>query len=92
MNIFLTKLAMLILFLLAVTCGWAAVTMTFSVSLWNIILGILAAFFLFRALEFADKVNKFGPYAEDPQANKEKRDDESLSSANPEREDNQEEN
>ena len=65
MNSFFTKLAMLVMFILAVTCGWAAVTMVFPASLFNIILGILAAFFLLRAFELADRVNKLGPYAED---------------------------
>lgn len=64
MNSFFTKLAMLVLFLLAVTCAWAAVTMVFQVSLFNLLLGILAAFFLLRAMELADKINKFGPYSE----------------------------
>lgn len=55
---------MLAMFLLAVTCVWAAVTMVFSASLWNIILGVVGAWFLLRAFELADKVNKLGPYAE----------------------------
>jgi hypothetical protein len=65
MNTFLTKLAMLALFLLAVTCGWAALTLVFPISLINILLGILAAFFCLRAFELADKINKLGPYAEE---------------------------
>lgn len=65
MNTFLTKLAMLVLFLLAVTCGWSALVMVFPASLYNILLGILAAFFLLRAFELADKVNKLGPYSEE---------------------------
>jgi hypothetical protein len=64
MNTFLTKIAMLGLFLLAVTCAWAALVMVFPVSLVNILLGILAAFFLLRAFELADKINKLGPYSE----------------------------
>ena len=64
MNSFITKIVMLVMFLLAVSFGWAAVTMVFSASLFNILLGILAAFFLLRAFELADKVNKLGPYAE----------------------------
>jgi hypothetical protein len=85
MESFFTKLAMLVLFLLAVTFGWAALTMVFKVSLVNIILGILATFFLLRALEIADKINKLGPYAEDeddapdneePRSGKEKSGDE----------------
>lgn len=68
MNSFITKTAMLVLFLLAVTCAWAAVTMVFQASLFNILLGILAAFFLLRAFELADKVNKLGPYAEEDEA------------------------
>ena len=59
---------MLVLFLLAVTCAWAAFVMVFQVSLFNILLGILAAFFLLRAFELADKINKLGPYAEKDEA------------------------
>ena len=69
MNSFITKIVMLVMFLLAVTCGWAAVTMVFSASLFNILLGILSAFFLLRAFELADKVNKLGPYAEQSKDN-----------------------
>ena len=72
MNTFLTRLAMLVLFLLAVTCGWAALMIVFPVSLFNILLGILAVFFCLRALELTDKINKLGPYSEeedDPQEN-----------------------
>ena len=68
MNSFFTKTAMLVMFLLAVTCAWAAFVMVFQVSLFNILLGILAAFFLLRAFELADKVNKLGPYAEKDEA------------------------
>lgn len=68
MNSFVTKTAMLVLFLLAVTCAWAAFVMVFQVSLFNILLGILAAFFLLRAFELADKINKLGPYAEKDEA------------------------
>lgn len=56
---------MLVMFLLAVTFGWAALVMVFPISLWNILLGIVAAFFLLRAFELADKINKLGPYAEE---------------------------
>ena len=55
---------MLVMFLLAVTCAWAAVSMVFQVSLINVLLGILAAFFLLRGVELADKINHLGPYAE----------------------------
>ena len=68
-NSIITKLAMLVMFLLAVTAGWAAITMVFPITLYNILLGILAAFFLLRAFELADKVNKLGPYAEEGRAN-----------------------
>ena len=68
MNTFLTKIAMLVMFLLAVTCGWAALVMVFPVSLYNILLGILAAFFLLRAFELADKINKLGPYSEEDES------------------------
>ena len=64
MNTFLSKLAMLVMFLLAVTFAWAALTMVFDVSLINILLGILAAFFLLRGVELADKINHLGPYSE----------------------------
>ena len=63
MNTFLARLAMLVLFLLAVTCGWAALMIVFPVTLFNILLGILAAFFCLSAFELVDKINKLGPYA-----------------------------
>lgn len=69
MNSFISKIVMLVMFLLAVSFGWAALTMVFSASLFNILLGILSAFFLLRAFELADKVNKLGPYAEQPEEN-----------------------
>jgi uncharacterized membrane protein len=69
MNTILTKLAMLVFFLLAVTCAWAALTVAFKVSLINILLGVVAAFFLLRAFELADKINKLGPYAEQSEQN-----------------------
>jgi hypothetical protein len=72
MNGFLTKIAMLVMFLLAVSCGWAAWTMVFPASLFNILLGILSAFFLLRGFELADKVNKLGPYAEEEPEHKPK--------------------
>ena len=62
MNTFFYKLAMLVMFILAVASGWFAVYMAFDLPLWNILLGILAVFFLFRALELVDRVNKLGPY------------------------------
>lgn len=65
MNGFLSKIAMLVMFLLAVSCIWAAITMVFHVGLFNILLAILGAFFLLRGFELADKVNKLGPYSED---------------------------
>ena len=65
MNTFLTRLAMLVLFLLAVTCGWAALVIVFPVSLFNILLGILAVFFCLSASELADKINKLGPYSDE---------------------------
>ena len=58
MNTFLTKLAMLGLFLLAVTCGWAALVMVFPISLVNILLGILAAFFLLGTITIPGVKNK----------------------------------
>lgn len=75
MNTILTKLAMLVFFLLAVTCAWAALTVVFKVSLINILLGVVAAFFLLRAFELADKINKLGPYAEQSELNNKVRPD-----------------
>ena len=63
MNKILLRLAMLIMFVLAIASGWAAFSMTFAASLWNIILGVLAIFFLFRGLELVDKINNLGPHA-----------------------------
>lgn len=65
MKSFFIKLAMLVFFILATVFIWAALFMVFPVSLINIILGIVGAFFLLRAFEFADKVNKLGPYSEE---------------------------
>ena len=59
---FMTKILMLIMFILAATFGWAAVTMQFEASLFNIILGIVSMFFFLRGFELADKVNGLGPY------------------------------
>ena len=69
MNTFFYKLAMLVMFILAVVCGWSALYMVFDITLWNILLGILAAFFLFRALELTDRINKLGPYSEKEEHN-----------------------
>ena len=63
MNTFFLKLAMLLMFLLAVTCIWAALFMVFPVTLINILLGILGAFFLLRGFELADRINNLGPYS-----------------------------
>jgi hypothetical protein len=63
MKIILAKILMLLMFLLAVTCGWAGLTLSFPASLFNILLGILCLFFLFRGLELVDKINKLGPYS-----------------------------
>ena len=65
MNRFLLKLAMLLMFILAVLAGWGALSMTFSAGVWNLVLGIVAIFFFFRALELVDKVNKLGAYSEE---------------------------
>ena len=65
-NSIITKLAMLGLFILAATFIWAAVYLSLSYTIWNIIIGLVGVFFLFRGLELADKVNKFGEYAEKP--------------------------
>lgn len=59
----LAKILMLLMFLLAVTCGWAGLTLSFPALLFNILLGVLCLFFLFRGLELVDKINKLGPYS-----------------------------
>ena len=64
MNTFFSKLAMLVFFLGAASCIWAALFTAFPIPLINILLGILGIFLLLRALELADKINKLGPYAE----------------------------
>lgn len=65
MNRFLLKVAMLLMFILAILGVWAALTMTFSASVWNLVLGVVGIFFFFRALELVDKVNKLGAYSEE---------------------------
>ena len=54
MRTFLLKIAMLFSFLMSAAFGWLAVTMFFDLGLLNILMGIIALFFLFRALEFVD--------------------------------------
>ena len=56
-------LCSVIMFIAFLVFGWAAISMSFSITLWNLILAVMAGFFLFRALELVDKVNKLGPYA-----------------------------
>lgn len=63
MNRILLKVAMLIMFILAILGVWAALSMTFTASVWNLILGVVGIFFFFRALELVDKINKLGSYA-----------------------------
>ena len=75
------RLVMLLLFILGVVSGWAALTFVFNVTLWNIILGVLSLFFILRGLEFADIINKFGIYAEP-----EKKQDEENKNINQDRE------
>lgn len=65
MNRILLKLAMLLMFLLFGFLGWAALFMVFNAGVWNLVLGILAIFFFFRALELVDKINKLGAYSEE---------------------------
>ena len=66
MKLFLQKLAMLFCFVLTAITGWAAFSMVFSATVWNIVLGVLSLFFLFRALEFADRIYRIGDhYQED---------------------------
>ena len=84
MNRILLKLAMLVFFLLAVTCAWAAMYMVFDASLFNILLGILAAFFLLRGVELADKINHLGPYSEIDNGAKDKPDNQEPQSGNDE--------
>lgn len=65
MNRFLLKLAMLLMFLLAILGVWAALTMSFSASIWNLLLGVVGIFFFFRALELVDRINKLGAYSDE---------------------------
>lgn len=64
MNTILSKLALLAFFLLGITCGWAAFTMVFPVSLFNILLGLLALYFIINGFDVLDRLNKLGPYAD----------------------------
>jgi len=64
MNTILTRLAMLAFFLLGITCGWAAFTMVFPASLFNILLGFFALYFILNGFDILDRLNKLGPYAD----------------------------
>lgn len=63
MKYFFAKIAMLLLFIIALSCAWVAFTAVFEISLWNIILGLVSVYFLLQALELADYVNQVGRYA-----------------------------
>ena len=63
MNKFVSKLVMLLMFILFVLAGWASITMSFQYIIWNILLAIVALFFLFRALERVDRINGLGTYS-----------------------------
>ena len=71
MRTFLLKIAMLFSFLMSAAFGWLAVTMFFDLGLLNILMGIIALFFLFRALEFVDIINHLGPYQDEPEKEEE---------------------
>ena len=78
----ITKLAMLGLFILAASFIWAAIYLTLSYTIWNIIIGLVGLFFLFRGLELADKVNKLGDYAEKPGNEQSESEDNAQASGN----------
>lgn len=61
---------MLAMFLLGVTCTWAAIAMVFNISLYNFLLGVTGAFFFLRGFELADKINKFGSYNDEEEEDK----------------------
>ena len=65
MNSILMKLALLTTVLIFITCGWFAFAVDFKIPLFNILLGIVALFFLFRSLELVDIINKLGPHSEE---------------------------
>ena len=65
MNRILLKVAMLLMFILAVLGIWTAMAMTFPADIWNFLLGVVGVFFFFRGLELVDKINKLGSYAEE---------------------------
>lgn len=73
MKNFLLNLLMFTMFLATLITFWAALTMVFETSLWNLVLGCFSVFFFFRALELADKSYGYGKYNKD---NKDKEDDE----------------
>ena len=63
MKNFLTRAAMLVLFLAAVCLMYSAVTLTFSSILWNIVLGIIAFYMFLRSMDLADMLNGYGKYS-----------------------------
>ena len=67
MKTFLTKLAILLFFIVAAATGWAAFAMVFPASIFNVLLGVVAIFFITQALDLIDKLNKMGAYSPDDQ-------------------------
>jgi len=72
MKSFLEKIAMLFSFIFTVLLAWAAFSMMFDYVIVNWVLGILALWFLFRSLDLADKINKYGSYSEKEEKDKER--------------------
>ena len=65
MKTFLTKLAILLFFIVAAVTGWAAFAMVFPASIFNVLLGVIAIFFFAQALDLVDKLNGMGAYSPD---------------------------
>lgn len=62
MKTFLTKLAVLLMLIVAVLTGWAAFAMSFAATIFNLLLGVVSIFFFTQALDLIDKLNKLGSY------------------------------
>lgn len=72
MKTFLTKLAILLFFIVAAITGWAAFAMVFPASIFNVLLGVVAIFFITQALDLIDKLNKMGTYSPDDHTEQER--------------------
>lgn len=69
MREFLQKVLSMILFVVSIVLFHIAATTTFTMSVMNVIIFVVAIFVLLQACGNVDKTHKFGKYAAEPETN-----------------------